>query len=130
MKIVILTLGTRGDVQPCIALGLGLQVAGYAVTLGTSRDFKSMVTEWGLGFAPFEFSVRETLASPDGRAALESKRAAVPVPEGVAPNAPAPGGRVGSGSGFRCGDPGGEGCGTGRRVDWRCAEAVIKEVRK
>jgi UDP:flavonoid glycosyltransferase YjiC (YdhE family) len=32
MKIAIQTLGTRGDVQPYIALGLGLQKAGYTVT--------------------------------------------------------------------------------------------------
>jgi sterol 3beta-glucosyltransferase len=88
MKIVILTLGTRGDVQPYIALGLGLQAAGYAVTLGTSRDFKSVVTEWGLGFAPFEFSVRETLSSPDARAAFESKRAAVRLYRKVSPQMP------------------------------------------
>ena len=29
MRITILTVGTRGDVQPYIALGLGLQAAGH-----------------------------------------------------------------------------------------------------
>ena len=30
MNINILTIGTRGDVQPYIALGLGLKVKGHA----------------------------------------------------------------------------------------------------
>ena len=31
-SITLLTVGTRGDVQPFIALGLGLQRSSYAVT--------------------------------------------------------------------------------------------------
>ena len=36
MKIVILTVGTRGDVQPFLALAVGLQQAGTGVTFGRS----------------------------------------------------------------------------------------------
>ena len=36
-KICILTFGTRGDVQPYLALGLGLQAAGYEVTIATEK---------------------------------------------------------------------------------------------
>jgi len=88
MKIAILTLGTRGDVQPYIALGLGLSRAGHAVTLGTSADFEAMITGHGLGFAPFEFSVRKLVDDPDGRAAFESKRAALRLYRKVAPQMP------------------------------------------
>ncbi len=35
MNITILTIGTRGDVQPYVALGIGLQAAGHTVTIAT-----------------------------------------------------------------------------------------------
>ena len=35
MNVMILTLGSRGDVQPYVALGVGLQRAGHRVTLAT-----------------------------------------------------------------------------------------------
>ncbi len=36
MKVVILTLGSRGDVQPYLALAVGLQQAGHQVTLAVA----------------------------------------------------------------------------------------------
>lgn len=48
MKICILTIGTRGDVQPYIALGLGLKAAGHEVTISTLDEFKSLVHQYGL----------------------------------------------------------------------------------
>jgi sterol 3beta-glucosyltransferase len=48
MHIRLLALGTRGDVQPYIALGIGLQQAGYQVSLGTTANFKSFVEDAGL----------------------------------------------------------------------------------
>jgi sterol 3beta-glucosyltransferase len=38
MHIFILTLGTRGDVQPYVALGRGLIKAGHQVTICTSSS--------------------------------------------------------------------------------------------
>ena len=43
MRICILTIGTRGDVQPYIALGLGLKAAGHEVTISTLEEFKPLV---------------------------------------------------------------------------------------
>jgi sterol 3beta-glucosyltransferase len=88
MKITILTLGTRGDVQPYLALGLGLQGAGHAVTLGTSRDFAEEISARRLPLAPFDFSIREVLEDPDSRAAFVSKRAAIRMYRKVAPMMP------------------------------------------
>lgn len=48
MKICILTIGTRGDVQPYIALGLGLKAAGHEVTISTLGEFKPLVNQYGL----------------------------------------------------------------------------------
>ncbi len=52
MKIIIPTLGTRGDVQPYIALALGLQKAGHQVTLSTHPTMEGLVTSYGIPFAP------------------------------------------------------------------------------
>ncbi|HSD82983.1 MAG TPA: glycosyltransferase [Anaerolineae bacterium] len=48
MKICIMTFGTRGDVQPYVALGRGLQAAGYEVTIATLAEFRSLVIDYGL----------------------------------------------------------------------------------
>src|SRR5262245_2415598 len=47
MNIFIIALGTRGDVQPYMALGLGLQKAGHQVTICTTENFRSFVEEYG-----------------------------------------------------------------------------------
>jgi UDP:flavonoid glycosyltransferase YjiC (YdhE family) len=50
--VVIFAIGTQGDVRPCVALGAGLQRAGYPVRIATSRNFAGMVREAGLAFSP------------------------------------------------------------------------------
>jgi len=52
MKLTLIALGSRGDVQPIVALGRGLLDAGYAVRLVTMVGFESMVREQGLEFFP------------------------------------------------------------------------------
>ena len=52
MRITIITAGSRGDVQPYVALGLGLKEAGYEVTLAAPATFEGLVRERGLGFYP------------------------------------------------------------------------------
>jgi UDP:flavonoid glycosyltransferase YjiC (YdhE family) len=56
MHICILSVGTRGDVQPYIALGKGLQTAGHQVQLATLGVFEPMVRGYGLDFVLFEES--------------------------------------------------------------------------
>ncbi|MBI5667528.1 MAG: glycosyltransferase family 1 protein [Chloroflexi bacterium] len=51
MRIVILVIGTRGDVQPSVALGKGFRRAGYDVRLVAPQRFESLVTDNGLEFA-------------------------------------------------------------------------------
>jgi sterol 3beta-glucosyltransferase len=48
VKICILTIGTRGDVQPYIALGLRLKAAGHEVTISTLDEFKPLVHQYNL----------------------------------------------------------------------------------
>jgi len=52
MRITILAVGTRGDVQPYVALGLGLQKAGYQVKLASLDIFQEFIISRGLNFAP------------------------------------------------------------------------------
>ena len=52
MRLTIVTAGSRGDVQPYVALALGLQRQGHQVTVATHEHFRDFVTGWGVGFAP------------------------------------------------------------------------------
>lgn len=50
-KIVLTASGTRGDVQPYIALGLGLKSKGHAVIIATEERLRPLVEEFGLRYA-------------------------------------------------------------------------------
>ncbi|CAK9436451.1 uncharacterized protein LODBEIA_P10090 [Lodderomyces beijingensis] len=49
-KITLLTIGSRGDVQPYIALGVGLQKEGHTVTIATHSEFQEWIEKHGLRF--------------------------------------------------------------------------------
>jgi len=70
-KISIVASGTRGDVQPYVALGKGLQDTGYDVHLFTSDNFEPLVTDAGLTFGSTVISLEERLQSEEWRKALE-----------------------------------------------------------
>lgn len=63
MKITVNTLGTRGDVQPYIALSLGLQQAGHSVRILTHQIFEDFVKEHGLDAYPLELDPRQVLVN-------------------------------------------------------------------
>lgn len=65
MRITIAALGTRGDVQPMIALGKGLQAKGHEVTLIAGENFDQWVRSHGLGFVP-TVDMEDVMRSPDG----------------------------------------------------------------
>lgn len=52
MHITILAHGSRGDVQPYVALGLGLKQTGHSVRIAAPELFRSFVAAYGLEFAP------------------------------------------------------------------------------
>ncbi|MDQ7991391.1 MAG: glycosyltransferase [Propionicimonas sp.] len=64
MRVLMVGWGSRGDVQPYVALGRGLAAAGHEVTIAAARDFEPMVTGAGLGFAPFAISLGDDLDDP------------------------------------------------------------------
>ncbi|KAK7295158.1 hypothetical protein RJT34_18063 [Clitoria ternatea] len=52
LQIVMLIVGTRGDVQPFVAIGKRLQVDGHRVRLATHKNFEDFVLNAGLEFYP------------------------------------------------------------------------------
>ncbi|GER25007.1 sterol 3-beta-glucosyltransferase [Striga asiatica] len=52
LQIVMLIVGTRGDVQPFVAIGKRLQDYGHRVRLATHSNFKEFVLTSGLEFYP------------------------------------------------------------------------------
>jgi sterol 3beta-glucosyltransferase len=67
MRVVILTFGTRGDVQPYVALGVGLKAAGHDVTIATVAEFESLVTAYGLRPAILRGDFLKTAQAGNGR---------------------------------------------------------------
>ena len=72
MRITILTIGSRGDVQPYLALGLGLKKAGHQVRLATNFTFAEFINSRGLEFAPLEGDPKELLEGETGQLWLET----------------------------------------------------------
>lgn len=52
MKIVILVVGTRGDVQPFVNLGLELKNRGHTVRVATHSEYRQDVVKEGLDYYP------------------------------------------------------------------------------
>lgn len=72
MKVLILTVGTHGDVQPFVALGKGLKAAGHSVTLCTCQRFESLITEHGLEYGYLSDAILKLIDSDEGRDAMEN----------------------------------------------------------
>ncbi|XP_015170056.1 sterol 3-beta-glucosyltransferase UGT80B1 isoform X2 [Solanum tuberosum] len=52
LKIVVLIVGTRGDVQPFLAMAKRLQAFGHHVRLATHSNFRDFVKSGGIDFYP------------------------------------------------------------------------------
>ncbi len=57
MRITIIAPGSRGDVQPYVALGKGLKEAGHTIRVLATQDFQSLITAYGLNFVTMGDSV-------------------------------------------------------------------------
>jgi len=74
VKITILTAGTRGDVQPYVAVGIGLQSQGHQVRIATHRNFRPLLDQYGLGFFPVEGDPRQILLEDAGQKLLSTDK--------------------------------------------------------
>jgi UDP:flavonoid glycosyltransferase YjiC (YdhE family) len=70
-RITLIASGTRGDVQPAIALGTALRDAGYRVRLVAGAGFRAWIEAHGLEAAPSRVDMQAIMASPAGRAWVE-----------------------------------------------------------
>lgn len=61
MKITIAKVGSRGDVQPYVALGRGLQSAGHQVQIATDPMFQGFIEAAGLVYASVAADLRTAL---------------------------------------------------------------------
>src|SRR6185503_5210776 len=72
MKIVILTLGTRGDVQPYTVLGQALKKRGHNVALSTGKNFEGLAKKYNLEFEPVEADFQALINSDEGKAMMKN----------------------------------------------------------
>jgi sterol 3beta-glucosyltransferase len=73
MRVCILTLGSRGDVQPYVALARGLDAAGYSTALLADPSFRSFIEGAGVEWRSFETGdPRALLHSEQGRDLVRS----------------------------------------------------------
>jgi UDP:flavonoid glycosyltransferase YjiC (YdhE family) len=63
-------MGSRGDVQPLVALGERLRLLGYAVSLAAPADLGHVVAGSGIDFEPLSFDLEGPLREGLGRDAL------------------------------------------------------------
>jgi sterol 3beta-glucosyltransferase len=70
--IAIIASGTRGDLQPALALGIGLRAAGHAVRVIAHPRFAPLAGAYNLPFAPLAGDQHELFGRADLRAALRS----------------------------------------------------------
>jgi len=73
MKILLIALGTRGDVQPALALGKGLQAAGHPVRMFVADNFAGWVRGHGLAVAIAGADVQAMMQSEDGVAWAQAR---------------------------------------------------------
>lgn len=71
MHVFITAIGTRGDVQPYLALGAGLRRAGHDVTLCTSPRYQTAAEGLDLRYGYLSDDLIALVETPQGRAAIE-----------------------------------------------------------
>lgn len=75
MNIGIFTYGTRGDLQPYVALALGLIDRGHQVTISATEDFKDFVEGFGIPFRPLWGNAETMMNSTEGQRILQTENA-------------------------------------------------------
>src|SRR6476469_6269811 len=76
MRVLLSTIGSRGDVQPLVALGLALKARGAEVRLCVPPDFRDWIEGLGLPVTPIgpELRALTAHAAPAAPAPLSAER--------------------------------------------------------
>ncbi|MCA9623491.1 MAG: glycosyltransferase family 1 protein [Myxococcales bacterium] len=72
MKILLIAIGTRGDVQPFLTLGRALVARGHRVSLAAPQGFTAEAEAAGLDAHPLPMDFQELLQKPEMQGALTS----------------------------------------------------------
>jgi sterol 3beta-glucosyltransferase len=65
MRIGLVTKGSRGDIQPFIALAIGLKNNGHQVTIVTFKNFQKHVSDYGIEFFPLSMDIEKEAYTDD-----------------------------------------------------------------
>ena len=71
MRIVIIAPGSRGDVQPYVALGVGLKKAGHFVRFVSHKNFEPLVISYGLEFWSVNSDIKGIVEDSEMRDRIE-----------------------------------------------------------
>ena len=63
MRVLLSTIGTRGDVQPLVALAVQLRALGHEVRICAPPDFREWIEQLGIEFVPLGPEVHSTAKS-------------------------------------------------------------------
>lgn len=67
MHIVLIAIGSRGDVEPCVALGRGLLRAGFRVTVILPGDLEHVALDHGVPSIGAPFEARTVMTAGPGQ---------------------------------------------------------------
>lgn len=68
MKITIIAAGSRGDIQPYLALAKGLCDAGHQVKMATHENFKEWIESYNIQYAPLTGNSLEMVQGGEAQA--------------------------------------------------------------
>ena len=72
MRIAFLTLGTRGDVQPYLALAKELVRQGHSAVVCTSESFRDLIEAASVEYRRAALDLMHLSSTEEGRRVLES----------------------------------------------------------
>jgi UDP:flavonoid glycosyltransferase YjiC (YdhE family) len=81
--IAVIAVGTRGDVQPLVALAKGLHCSGHTVRVATTLEFETLVTEQGLDFFLLSGSPSQMMQGADMMAAMGGNQNPIALVRGI-----------------------------------------------
>jgi len=74
MRALLLTVGSRGDVQPFVALALRLRAAGHDAVLAAPAAFSDLAGAYDVPFVPLDLDMSQVGAAVAGRRGLPMVR--------------------------------------------------------
>lgn len=70
--LMFVAVGTRGDIQPIIALAEAVKAVGYRVVILGGANFKEWVESRNLTFYPMQVNMEDMMNTPEGKAWVDN----------------------------------------------------------